>query len=157
VRVEIVRRLPDPSRSSWFGTIETTGYCALSCEREWLGNQRGRSCLPGGPPSAPAFYALEPHDGPKYQGTFALIGSTVSHSEMDGLDRFACVIHAARYGLELAGCTAAGYKLAKLTSGLVLEESSEATTQLLRLLAATSGPHYLTISEETPWPTGTAS
>ena len=141
MRVEIVRRLRDPATRSVFGTIGIVGRdpFGVTCEREWLGNKRGESCVPAG------FYVLEPHDGTKYKDTFALVGGTVSHNPEEGVARYACVFHGAKTGAQLQGCIAVGAAIYWTGAG-ALDESA-ALEWLLGQLRAEPGPSYLTIRD----------
>jgi hypothetical protein len=136
------------------GTLWAPGFSAVSLEREWKANQAGASCVPAG------FYYLEPHDGTKYKGTYALIGAEVSHEKTLGVPRYACVAHNAETGLDLQGCFAAG-KAIRITPGkpgpggkrcsdglAVLEDP--VVDKLLALLKASHERHYLSITEAYP-------
>ncbi len=108
MRLFLTRRWRHPETKSVFGTLhvkhgDSTSPRFITCEREWRANQPNVSCVPCG------FYLLEPHDGTRYQDTFALIGSTVSHlGDGAGVTRSACVFHKASKGSQLQGCIALG-------------------------------------------------
>ncbi len=141
------------------GTLWAPGFSAVSLEREWKANQAGISCVPAG------FYYLEPHEGTKYKGTYALIGSEVSHEKTLGVPRYACVAHSAKTGINLQGCFAAG-KALRITPGkpgpsqiaagqkpggdglAILEDP--VVDELLALLKASHERHYLWITEAYP-------
>ena len=135
---------PGPSDPSLFGLIETEGFQAISCEREWHDNQPNLSCVPAG------FYYLEPHNGSRYRGTFALIGDQISHVSEPGVQRSACVLHSASSGTQLQGCISAGGSLVVTPTGARLEGSL--VRELIELLRARPDGerHYLMISEAYP-------
>ncbi len=109
------------------GTLWAPGFSAVSLEREWKANEAGKSCVPAG------FYYLEPHDGTKYKGTFALIGADVSHSKETGVQRYACVLHWAKAGMYLEGCISIGFKLiGELPEGATATDLVLTVTQILR-------------------------
>lgn len=127
---------------SLFGDIQgdDNSFSGLTCERNWNNNERGESCVPDG------FYYLEPHEGVKYKGTYALIGSDVSHYPEQGVARSACVIHWASQGSNLQGCVSIGSKILRQVSDVRLQDGLNDT--FTDLLKSKKGPHYLTIKSE---------
>lgn len=129
---------------SVFGSIRAKAFSAISCERGWLGNKPYLSCVPAG------FYYLEPHDGRRYTGTFALIGAQVSHEVEGGVARSACVLHWAASGSGLGGCVSAGHRLVATVHDVGLERP--AMQDLVKLLRGRPAGerHYLEITEAFP-------
>ena len=112
---------------------------ALSLERNWDDNRAGKSCVPAG------FYYLEPHNGTKYQNTYALIGQHVSHAKEPDVPRYACVCHWARTGGDLQGCFSVG-DVFSLTHGPTFAELHDPRVdELLEILRASQETHYMTI------------
>ena len=167
MRLFLKRRWKHTNTKSIFGTLGSAIIGSpkfITCERAWKDNQPNVSCVPTG------FYLLEPHDGTKYKNTFALVGSTVSHTvdpspvwltadlspvwltvDGAGVTRSACVFHKASKGSQLQGCIALG------TSVTLVADSSWAKLSGLghgkEWLASLRSsrqihPIYLTISEE---------
>ncbi len=140
MRLELQRNVREPETLSIYGRLsspEDAGIGLMTCEREWKDNAPGVSCVPAG------FYVLEPHDGAKYNNTFALIGHLVGHSPGPGIIRTACVLHKSTTGRGLQGCVAWARSLT--ASGLWGFEDG---TEVLQLLRDTPGPHYLTIIDD---------
>ena len=122
------------------GRLTGPGLDLWTMERRWGANVPFRSCVPAG------FYCLEPHNGTKYQDTFALIGADVSHAKEPGVPRYACVLHWARRGSLLSGCVSASRRVAlRDDGGAELVES--ALIELFEWLRSDDSPHYLTIRE----------
>ena len=83
------------------GRYSILAHAAWQCwvmEREWKFTRRNVSCVPRDE------YLLEPHSTEKYPRTWALLGSGVSHSEIEGVPRYACVLHKAIFPSDLEGC-----------------------------------------------------
>ena len=159
MRLRIHRQLEVGASISGTIAVPEASFTAVSLEREWQDNRAGESCVPAG------FYYLEPHEGTKYKGTFALIGAEVSHEKTDGIPRYACVAHQAQTGLQLQGCFAAGQSLtitagspglagagaAQLPFGdglAILEDP--VVDELLEILKRSAERHYLWITEAYP-------
>lgn len=134
MRVELVRNYCPGIGLSLFGHIETDGFQAISCERHWQDNTPGESCVPAG------FYYLEPHDGERYQKTYALIGERVSHQQEPGIPRYACVLHWAATGSGLQGCISAGRELRVTPGAAWLTDPS--IYELVEILRASADPHH---------------
>ena len=113
----------------------------MTCEREWARNVAGQSCVPTG------FYVLEPHNGAKYEGTYALIGESVGHFAAPGIPRSACVLHWASIGRHLKGCIAVGERVLWSPAGGRLDGRA-CIASVLDALNRLDGPHYLTIRLE---------
>ncbi len=145
MRVELERTWHEPAFNSCFGTITCAevGFGAISLERDWQNNAAGRSCVPAG------FYYLEPHNGTKYKGTFALIGADVSHIATPGIARSACVLHWADRGHRLEGCISAGSQIvADINRADLVDPKID---ELIALLNESKDPrHYLNITEAFP-------
>jgi hypothetical protein len=144
LRIELTRHFDPGLTRSLFGRIEITkgpSFEAISVERNWHGNVAGLSCVPAG------FYYLEPHNGTKYQDTWALIGAEVSH-QAEGLARSACVLHWSPSGAGLEGCISAGYRLVMTATDARLEDP--AIGKLVNLLnaAPSTEKHYLNIRDD---------
>ena len=144
MRLLIERDYREEASDSIFGRFTCGDLDLLSCERSWRNNEPGKSCVPAG------FYYLEPHNGTKYQGTFALIGADVSHSKEPGVARYACVLHWAKAGLYLEGCVSIGRQLIVRPETAFLD--SPAVNEVLKVLNARPGAekHYLEITEAFP-------
>ncbi len=140
MRMTLIRRFTGSRSQSVSGELTAPGFAAMSCEREWLDNTPGKSCVPLG------FYVLEPHDGVKYKQTFALIGETVSHSQQSGVQRYACVIHWSATGAGLQGCVSVG-DATEIRAGKGPRLVGSRVTELLAMLREEPGPHYMTIEE----------
>ena len=146
MRLLLTRRWCHHETKSVFGTllIPTSSQRFLTCEREWLDNTPGKSCVP------PGFYHLEPHgtEGEtKYWNTFAMVGETVSHFGGEpGVTRSACVMHWASQGKYLQGCIALGESILWGPDGGKLQGKA-AGRKFLDILDAATGPHYLTIRD----------
>ena len=159
MRLRIHRQLEVGASIAGTIAVPEASFTAVSLEREWAGNRAGASCVPAG------FYYLEPHDGTKYKGTYALIGAEVSHEKTLGVPRYACVAHEARTGANLQGCFAAGRAL-EITAGApgpvgtgsgqlpfgdglaTLEDPL--VDELLAILKRSSERHYVWITEAYP-------
>jgi hypothetical protein len=144
VRLKLERDYRVGLGDSIFGRFTCGDLDLLSCERSWRNNEPGKSCVPAG------FYYLEPHNGTKYQGTFALIGADVSHSKEIGVARYACVLHWAKAGMYLEGCVSVGHQLIVTPGTAWLDEP--AINEVLAVLAARPAgeKHYLEITEAFP-------
>lgn len=144
MRFSLHRTLKDPKGKSLFGTFTGVGnpFRSQSLEREWLNNQAGASCVPDG------FYVLEPHDGPKYKTTFALIGETVSHIPTRNIDRYACVFHWASRGSGLKGCISLAKTFLHEIDEPVRLMQDQALAEFKTLLRATPETHYLIITTQ---------
>ena len=144
MRLKIERDYRVDGGQSIFGRFTCGDLSLLSCERSWRNNEPGKSCVPAG------FYYLEPHNGTKYKGTFALIGADVSHSKEPGVARYACVFHWAKAGMYLEGCIAIGFKLIVQPTTAWLKDP--AVNDILAILNARPAgeKHYLEITEAFP-------
>lgn len=78
------------------------GTVLHTLERTWMDNAPFVSCIPEGT------YHLVPHDGTKYQDTWAIVGGTVGHWETDGKPRWTCVFHAGNWVSDTTGCVLVG-------------------------------------------------
>ena len=87
-------------RGGTYGILNYGDSVCWVMEAGWQGNLPYVSCVPTG------FYQLRPHNGERYQDTFAILGQTVGHTADDGGTRFACVFHAAAFPSQLQGCFA---------------------------------------------------
>lgn len=103
IRLKTSRTFRDRDSEAMYGIFEVPGLGVYtSLERIWNDNIPGKSAVP------PGFYTLEPHDGAKYKGTFALVGETVAHAPTEGVPRYACVLHPEDDGVQLQGCISVG-------------------------------------------------
>jgi len=106
--INLYRWAEEPATQSVFGSAvlskgDVLGKRVLiTCERMWGENMPSHSCLP------PGRYTLEPHEGHKYQNTFALVGDTVSHLPSAYRRRSACVVHRFLVGRSSEGCVSFG-------------------------------------------------
>jgi len=141
MRLTLTRFYQDIRSLTTVGELDIGDYRYWTAERVWLDNQRNISCVPAG------FYVLEPHNGSRYQGTWALIGDSVSHEEEPGVARFACVLHWATRGELLAGCVSTGMRLKRRTADGAVQLADNAVPNVLARLDAENGPHYLTIRD----------
>ncbi len=105
-------------------------------EREWKHNRSFVSCVPYG------WYELRPHDGAKYQNTYALVGDTVSDDPEPEKPRSSCVFHAANYASELSGCISVGLSVNAFGA---LQNSQDALDDLLATIATQDPPLRLNI------------
>lgn len=107
-------------------------------ERKWRDNQANVSCVPLG------FYQLVPHNGDKYQETWALVGDAVSHWPELDIPRSACAAHWEDDALFLKGCFSVAHHL---DANLRLHDPERAAiTHLKDILENEDEPHYLNIT-----------
>lgn len=111
-----------------YGTIKIGDREVFTCEREWLNNQPNISCIPSG------LYGLEPHQFRGRLKTHALVGETVSHYPVEGVARFAVVIHPANIPSQLEGCIAAGTGRFWFQGQLAVSSSVVGTAALIQYI-----------------------
>lgn len=145
----ILRRNPSTDTETQ-GVLEVEGEIFQTIEPPWRDNKPFKSCIPAGD------YLLEPHNGGKYAGTYAMINEAMGvyhlpQDRKDNTDRYACVFHAANWASQLEGCCALGIGKAegydKRTS-LVLPmvtQSRVAMKKFKALILRNKGPHTLRI------------
>ena len=121
------RHVADRSAGT-YGIIQVDGWRCWTSEPVWQGNERFFSCIPEG------VYALEPHNGSKYSGTYAVVGNGVTHFEEPGSVRYSIVLHAAHSPIQLQGCIAPSLGLEWQEGLPVLVKSAKALAHLVSLL-----------------------
>jgi len=139
LRMKIVRGWVDIPSEAMYGTLSVEDREYVTCERMWNNNRPGESAVP------PGFYVLEPHNGTKYQATFALIGETVSHQHSPDVIRSACVIHWEDDGRHLQGCISIGTHFSRYADG-TSKLYGNAVDEVLAILCRYDQV-YLTIGE----------
>ncbi len=78
----------------------------------------------------PGFYLLEPHNGPKFKDTWALVGEHVSHEQEVGVERAAVLFHAGNRDDDSRGCILVGLSRGELGGELAVLNSKAAMSQL---------------------------
>lgn len=94
----------------------------------------------------PGFYLLEPHNGPKFKDTWALIGENVSHQKEEGVARAAVLLHAGNRDEDSRGCILVGLSRGELGGEPAVLQSNAA----MERLRDTIGPRvaYLVIIDK---------
>ncbi len=121
-----------------YNDVDVAFEC-FTVERPWLNNEPFKSCIPDGN------YALEPHDYGKYNGTFAIVGGTVSHQQEEGSERFACLFHSANRMSEVVGCIGLGEKLGTIYNDWGITNSKNTIKKYLDILKSVDEQHTLSI------------
>jgi len=142
MQLTLIRDIDD-SRST-VGRIVHAGHEVVqTIEKPWVKHADFRagtpfeSCIPAG------VYGLEPFQSSKYGETYALENEALgvfSHKDQRDEhgqpgDRYACLIHAANWAHELAGCIAPGEKRIEWQDTYMVTRSRDSLVVLLDLLA----------------------
>lgn len=87
--------------SGTYGEMEIRGHTIYTCERAWLNNAPGKSCIPEGS------YEVVRHESPKFEECFALVGDGVVIPPTPDV-RWGILFHPANWPDQLEGCIAPG-------------------------------------------------
>lgn len=138
VHLDLYRRWYEPDRT--IGELYEHGgeFIAFTMEPGW--NDKEFPHIDAGE------YQLEPHSGPAFKDTWALVGPGVSHYKTPGVLRSAILLHAGNLDEETKGCILVGLGIGRLKGETAVISSQSAMSVLRKVIG--KEPASLTIWDD---------
>jgi hypothetical protein len=114
-------------------------FTCFTVEKPWLDNKAFYSCVPAD------IYTMEKHNGGKYKGVYAMVGSTVSHFRDKDFARSACLVHTANRARDVIGCIGLGEKFGAVYGEWAVLNSAQTVKEYCALLDDVDEQHTLEI------------
>ncbi len=138
IHLDLFRRWFDPDRTLGELWIHGGEFIAFTLEPGWSDTAY--------PSVEVGEYRLDPHTGPKFKDTWALVGEGVSHYPTPGVPRSAVLFHAGNTDDETHGCILLGSAIGRIRGETAVIHSQEAMSALRRVIGKQSA--VLTIWDE---------
>lgn len=138
IHLDLFRRWFDPDRTLGELWIHAGEFVAFTLEPGWNDEDH--------PHVQPGEYRLEPHNGPRFKDTWALVGDGLSHYPTAGVARSAVLIHPGNTDDDTLGCILLGLSIGRLKGETAVLQSQPAMSALRRVIGKQSA--VLTIWDE---------
>jgi hypothetical protein len=138
IHLDLFRRWFDPDRTLGELWIHGAEFVAYTLEPGWLDKEY--------PHVEPGEYRLVPHNGPRFQNTWALVGDGVAHYPTPGVARSTVLFHSGNTDDETKGCILLGTSIGRVKGETGVLSSVAAMSRLRQIIGTQSA--VLTIWDE---------